>query len=269
METLVDALPPAPDPVLTVENLTVVRGGKKVVQGIDFQLKRGEVFGLIGPNGAGKSSTIGGLLGLHPLDDGAIIVDGQRFGRGRTLPVSLRRRIAYIPEQPMYYPDLTLREHLEWKQRLWNMVERSEWDQRIQELVDDFQLLPHMDKLPHECSKGTLQKLMIVSALFVPFDILIVDEPFVGLDVISIRKLRERMERVRAEGAALLVSTHVLDSAERMCHRFGFMMNGRLFAQGTLADLRSMAGNVGTSLEDIFIHMFEAIGGYSVGHEDA
>jgi ABC-2 type transport system ATP-binding protein len=249
--------------VLKADKLTIVRDGQTVVQDISLELKSGEILGLIGPNGAGKSTTIGGLLGFYPIAAGTVRMGDWVAEKGVDVPTEMKQRMAYIPEQPLYYPDLTLREHLEWKTRLWQSAGVAADQSRLDDLVESFQLSRHLEKFPHQCSKGTLQKLMVVSAFLFPFDVLIVDEPFVGLDVIAIRELKQRIEQARSEGAAVLISTHVLDSAERMCQRFSFLMDGRVFAQGTLEELRGRvtardpaleAHN--STLEELFTWMF-------------
>ncbi|MCL6548966.1 MAG: ABC transporter ATP-binding protein, partial [Alicyclobacillus sp.] len=193
--------------VLSVDEMTVVRGGQTVVRGVSLTLHRGEILGLIGPNGAGKSTTIGGLLGLTPVAAGCLTLGDQSYVlAGSEVPYAVRRRMAYIPEQPLVYADMTLREHLEWKRRLWQatLSDLRRANERLEELIERLQLGPHLDKFPHQCSKGTLQKLMVVSAFLFPFDVLLVDEPFIGLDVLAIRQVREWLLSARAEGAAVL-----------------------------------------------------------------
>ncbi|MBX5437077.1 MAG: ABC transporter ATP-binding protein [Alicyclobacillaceae bacterium] len=298
--------PTCNQPILRLLEASVVRGGIEVVHSASLALFRGEMTGLIGPNGAGKSTIIGGILGHHPLRAGSVEVDGTSYGPGEELPPSVRRRFAYVPEQPVYYSDLTLAEHLEWQRRVWvqagsgrtSRVERGGaipasagdpagtapggtgpdggralagplWT--VEELVRRFDLAAHLTKFPHQCSKGTLQKWMLVSALMFPFDILIADEPFIGLDVFAIRTVRELLREAREAGAAVLLSTHVLDFAERMCQRFAFVLDGEVFAAGTLAELQagctadggtrpsqfgqppSPPADSGLSLEDVFM----------------
>ncbi|HHY66588.1 MAG TPA: ABC transporter ATP-binding protein [Alicyclobacillus sp.] len=241
--------------ILSVADLSVARGGTTIVRKACFDIRAGEILGLIGPNGAGKSTLIGGLLGYYPISGGTVNFREWTFGAGKDIPFEVKQRWAYIPEQPMYYADLTLAEHLEWKMRLREMSSAQDEAvrDRLATLIQRFQLEPHLAKFPHQCSKGTLQKLMVVSAFMFPFDVLLVDEPFIGLDVIAIRQLRELFESARQGGAAILISTHVLDSAERMCRRFGFMADGEVFAVGSLAELRAVHGDDTATLEDLFI----------------
>ncbi|ADG05024.1 ABC transporter related protein [Kyrpidia tusciae DSM 2912] len=245
--------------ILSVADFSVARGGATIVRKARFDIRAGEILGLIGPNGAGKSTLIGGLLGYYPIRSGTVTFREWTFGAGRDMPFEVKQRLAYIPEQPMTYADLTLAEHLEWKMRLWELSSAQDEvvRDRLATLIQRFQLEPHLAKFPHQCSKGTLQKLMVVSAFMFPFDVLLVDEPFIGLDVIAIRQLRELFESARQGGAAILISTHVLDSAERMCQRFGFMVDGEVFAVGSLAELRAVHGDDGATLEDLFIALVQ------------
>lgn len=246
------------EPLFEVSELSVRRGGQAVVRDVTFTIEAGETIGLIGPNGSGKSSTIGGILGLLPVESGTIRMGDVSFSAAAERPVEFKRRIAYIPEQPLYYSDLTLAEHIEWKTRLWKSAGGAPLDAKLQQLVADFQLEPHLNKFAHQCSKGTLQKLMVVSAFLFPFDVLIIDEPFIGLDVVAIRVLKQHIEQARSNGATILLSTHVLDSAERMCDRFVFLADGVVFAAGTAAQLASNRGLEFSNLEDLFVELLLA-----------
>ncbi|WDL95806.1 ABC transporter ATP-binding protein [Alicyclobacillus sp. ALC3] len=247
--------------LVEVSELHVRRGGQEVVRNVSFSISAGETVGLIGPNGSGKSSTIGGILGLLPVDRGAIRMGNTSFTASEERPVEFKRRIAYIPEQPLYYSDLTLAEHIDWKMRLWQQAGGEEQERRLEQLIDHFQLGPHLNKFAHQCSKGTLQKLMVVSAFLFPFDFLIIDEPFIGLDVVAIRMLKQYIQQARGAGATILLSTHVLDSAEKMCDRFVFLADGEVFAAGTANDLAADHGLAFTNLEDLFVDLLLARSG--------
>jgi ABC-2 type transport system ATP-binding protein len=244
---------------VSICGMTIRRGGQTLVRDVNLELHSGEMVGLIGPNGAGKSTTLSGLLGIAPAE-GVLVVDGREWDLGhQEVPYEVRRKIAYIPEQPLYYADMTLAEHVEWKRRLWQLGgldHDAAIRARAQELVDRLALAQHMHKYPHECSKGTLQKLMVLLAVLFPFDVLVVDEPFIGLDVVAIHEVRTLLAAARDAGAAVLLSTHVLDWAERLCNRFVLMVNGEILAQGTLAELRSACGLPDASLEDVFMQIY-------------
>ncbi|WP_233096188.1 ABC transporter ATP-binding protein [Alicyclobacillus sp. SO9] len=238
---------------MQVDSLFLLRGNQPVVKDVSFSIDAGEIVGLIGPNGAGKSSTIGGILGFDPIHKGFIQVQNFTASNKSSLPADAKSLIAYIPEQPMYYSDLTLMEHFEWKQRLWRTYRRDTASEKLPTLIEEFTLGPHLQKFPHQCSKGTLQKLMVVSALMFPFDVLVIDEPFIGLDILAIRQLKLHIEAARQEGAAVLISTHVLDAAEKMCSKFVMLYEGSVFAKGTLQELMTLAESDDADLENLFV----------------
>lgn len=239
--------------LLELDSLSLLRGNQPVVKDLSFSVDAGEIVGLIGPNGAGKSSAIGGILGFDPIHKGTIQVQEYAVNNKSSLSAEAKSRIAYIPEQPMYYSDLTLMEHFEWKQRLWRTYRRDATSKTLPALIQEFNLEPHLKKFPHQCSKGTLQKLMVVSALMFPFDILVIDEPFIGLDILAIRQLKLHIEAARAAGAAVLISTHVLDAAEKMCSKFVLLYEGSMFAQGNLKELMTLAESNDPNLENLFV----------------
>lgn len=239
--------------LLEVNQAAIARGGKTIVSELSFAVDHGQVVGLIGPNGAGKSTTLGGILGLYPLESGQIELSGTEVTKSNPLPAEVKSQIAYIPEQPLYYPDLTLMEHFQWKERLWRTYRKTPMTNDMDLLIEEFELGPHLNKFPDQCSKGTLQKLMIVSALMFPFQLLVIDEPFIGLDILAIRQLKRRIEFARREGAGVLISTHVLDAAEKMCSEFVLMSTGRVFASGTVDALMQQANQSSASLEELFV----------------
>lgn len=188
-------------------------------------------------------------------------MDGAVFNSKTPLSPEVKAQVAHIPEQPMYYPDLTLLEHLHWKKRLWHRYQQDDITPVMTRLIDAFELSPHLHKFPHQCSKGTLQKLMVVSAFMTPFQLLVIDEPFIGLDIVSIRRLKEQIAEARAGGAAILLSTHVLDAAEKMCSHFVLLHEGRTVRSGSLAELKQQAaqytGSEDANLEDLFVDLVQ------------
>jgi ABC-2 type transport system ATP-binding protein len=202
--------------------------GNPVVRNIGFEVGAGQMIGLIGPNGAGKSTTIKTILGLLKHVDGDV-----RFG-GKT------GRYAYVPEQPVLYDYFTLWEHLQLAAAAFELDE-AVFRSRAEELLRRFRLADVRNELPVRFSKGMQQKLMLIIGFMLEPDIYIVDEPFVGLDPRATRDFLELLESERQRGAGVLMSTHVLDTAERICSGFVLISGGSVVAQGSIDEIRREA----------------------------
>ncbi|WP_206093751.1 ABC transporter ATP-binding protein [Paludifilum halophilum] len=221
-----------------------------VIFDIDFTVQPGEIVGLIGLNGAGKSTTIKQILGFLRPRSGQIRFNGISLDED---PVQFRRQVSYIPETPYLYPELTLREHLELTAMAYG-VDRQTLQSRQNHLLDLFQMKKRLDWYPSTFSKGMRQKVMILCAFLIRPSLLIVDEPFIGLDPLAIHSLLEQMTELKKEGAGILLSTHVLATAEKYGDRFVLLRDGRISLKGTLAEIREQAGLKHASLDDLFIH---------------
>ncbi|MDY3025037.1 MAG: ABC transporter ATP-binding protein, partial [Streptococcus hyovaginalis] len=184
-----------------------------VLKDVSFQVADGELVGLIGLNGAGKSTTIKEIIGLLTPYQGKILIDGESL-KGQA--ESYRQKIGFVPETPSLYEELTLKEHLEIVALTYNLPWESVFE-RVTKLLKIFRLDEKLDWFPVHFSKGMKQKVMIVCALMVQPSLLIVDEPFLGLDPVAIQDLIQLLDQERAKGTSILMSTHVLDSAEKMC----------------------------------------------------
>ena len=202
-----------------------------VIQDISFDVRAGEILGVIGSNGAGKTTTIACLTGTIPWMKGTVEME----------------RYAYIPEQPVYYDYLTLSEHIALVQELTG-VDSTE---KTEELLQLFRLDHVTDRYLSSFSKGMKQKAMILLALIQETQILIVDEPFIGLDATTTIQLLRLLEKERARGASVLLVTHVLDTAERLCDRFVWIDDGQLLASGTKAEIREALETEGMTLFDM------------------
>lgn len=213
---------------------------KDTIEDIYFKLSEGELVGLIGPNGAGKSTILKAILGL--LDE----MNGEIFIKGK---------YAYIPEQPTYYEELTLWEHITLAKAV-NQVEDDNFFRSANDLLTVFRLQEVKHHYPSAFSKGMQQKLMIIIAILNKPMLYIVDEPFIGLDPKAIKDFLYILEKERKRGAAILMCTHVLDTAEKICDRFLLMNNGQLIAKGSLAEIRSQSDTDG-SLMDCFYQFME------------
>ncbi|WP_341932480.1 ABC transporter ATP-binding protein [Streptococcus pluranimalium] len=220
-----------------------------VLKDISFEVSSGEVVGLIGLNGAGKSTTISEIIGLLQPYQGSVTLDGLQLLEN---PESYRRKIGYIPETPILYEELTLQEHLDTVALAYDLGEQQELRQKLLQL---FRLEDKLDWYPINFSKGMKQKVMIIAALMIEPSLLIVDEPFLGLDPLAIRDLTTIIAEEKAKGTAVLMSTHVLDSAEKMCDRFVILHHGEILANGSLEELRQQFSLPTADLTDIYMQL--------------
>ncbi len=235
--------------MLEVKNVTGGYVNIPVLKDVSFQVADGELVGLIGLNGAGKSTTIKEIIGLLSPYQGQILIDGASLQQN---PEDYRKKIGFIPEAPILYEELTLKEHLE----VVAMAYGLDWEQvfsRAEELLKIFRLDEKLEWFPVHFSKGMKQKVMIICALMINPSLLIVDEPFLGLDPVAIDDLIHLLEEEKAKGTSILMSTHVLDSAEKMCDRFVILHQGEVRAQGHLAELQVAFGREHASLNDLYL----------------
>lgn len=243
--------------VLQVEGLS---GGynirKPVIHELNFSIQAGEMFGLIGLNGAGKSTTIKHILGLLQAQKGTIRIHGQTLEENME---AYRGAYAYVPESPLLYDELTVKEHMELAAMAYG-VERTVCHQRMGPLLERFQMTDKVDALPALLSKGMRQKVMIMNAFIVEPDLYIIDEPFLGLDPLGIRHLLELMVEKQRQGAAILMSSHILSTIEKYCDGYLILHRGRLVAQGNLHDVQQQAGLENAALEDVFYELIEGEG---------
>ncbi|MCD6434381.1 MAG: ABC transporter ATP-binding protein [Candidatus Diapherotrites archaeon] len=225
---------------------------KTAVHDLSFSLRRGEILGLVGPNGAGKTTTLKCIIGLVRPTAGNIWVEGNPAGSREA-----RAAIAYIPETPLLYDDLTVTEHLKFVAMAYRVPQKRAI-QRIDQLLRDFELEEEKDETPLAFSRGMRRKLSVVCALVHDAPVLLVDEPFTGLDPHAVWTLKKWLRRARAEGRSVLLSTHMLGIAEELCDRFLILHQGRKIAEGTLAELRELpklSGRTEASLEEVFISL--------------
>lgn len=214
---------------------------KPIIRDIQLSVQAGQIVGLIGPNGAGKSTTIKAILGLLQHRDGTVNFTG---------PVG---RYAYVPEHPVVYEYMTLWEHLRLAGATFGMPEDA-FAARAEALLRQFRMWDVRHELPVKFSKGMQQKLMLIVGFILEPDVYIVDEPFIGLDPRATKDLLDFVEVERQRGAGILMSTHVLDTAERICDSFVLVNSGSIVAQGTLDEVREAAGQTEqASLFECFI----------------
>lgn len=237
--------------MLEVKNISGGYANIPVLKNVSFEVSDGELVGLIGLNGAGKSTTIKEIIGLLPLYQGQIFLDGKTISDGVE---SFRKKIGFIPETPSLYEELTLKEHLEVVALAFGL-EKNDVLERAGKLLKVFRLDEKLDWYPVHFSKGMKQKVMIVCALMIEPSLLIVDEPFLGLDPVAIADLIGLLEEEKTKGTAILMSTHVLDSAEKMCDRFIILHQGQVRAQGSLSDLQAEFSLPTASLTEIYLYL--------------
>ncbi|HFI0352877.1 TPA: ABC transporter ATP-binding protein [Streptococcus suis] len=235
--------------MLEVKNVTGGYVNIPVLKDVTFTVENGQLVGLIGLNGAGKSTTIKEIIGLLTPYQGQILIDGQGLAQA---PEIYRKKIGFIPETPSLYEELTLKEHLEVVAMAYDLPWEAAWE-RAERLLKIFRLEEKLDWYPVNFSKGMKQKVMIICAFLVEPSLLIVDEPFLGLDPVAIADLIALLEEEKERGASILMSTHVLDSAEKMCDSFVILHQGQVRATGNLADLQTQFGMEGASLNDIYL----------------
>ncbi|MDH3242662.1 MAG: ABC transporter ATP-binding protein [Alphaproteobacteria bacterium] len=237
-------------PALEIRGL-VKRFKTPAVDGLDLTVRRGEFYALLGPNGAGKTTSLRIVTGLLRPDGGSVSVYGID---ALADPVAAKRLVAWVPDEPMIYDKLTPYEYLEFVAGLWG-VEPALGEARARELIAWLGLEPHAYERCQGFSRGMRQKVALAGALVHDPQLLVLDEPLTGLDAGSARQVKEVLAARRAEGVAVVMTTHILEVAERMAERIGVIHKGRLIAEGTLEELRGDAGQPGTSLEDIFLRL--------------
>lgn len=219
-------------------------GKREAIHHICFSLKKGELAGLIGPNGAGKSTTFKAIVGLLPEMAGKI-----QF----SIPDI---KYIYIPEQPVLYEELTLWEHLELAASVYE-IERNVFQEKAENLLHIFCLQEAKHHFTTTFSKGMQQKVMIITGLLIEPDLYIIDEPFVGLDPRATLDFMRFLNEEKKRGAGILISTHQLDMAERMCDSIILIADGRLIAQGNMEEIRSRCKLPQASLFDCFNSILE------------
>lgn len=227
---------------------------RPAVDGIDLVVRPGEFYALLGPNGAGKTTTLRMVAGLLEPDDGGISIFGVDARRD---PVAAKRITAWVSDEPMIYDKLTPLEYLEFVAGLW-AVDAREAEGRARDLIEWLGLSAHANERCEGFSKGMRQKVALAGALVHEPKLIILDEPLTGLDAGSARQVKDvLLARVRA-GSTIIMTTHILEVAERMAERIGVIARGRLIAEGTLAELRARRGVDAASLEDIFLDLVKA-----------
>lgn len=233
--------------MLEIKHLSkTYKGGKKAVSDLSLNIEAGDIYGFIGHNGAGKTTTIKCAVGIIDFEEGEIFIDGHSI---KDEPVKCKSLTAYIPDNPDLYEHLTGIQYLNFIADVF-AVSQEERTKRIQKYADTFELTSALGDLISSYSHGMKQKLAVISALTHHPKLLILDEPFVGLDPEASFKLKEIMRELCQEGSAIFFSTHVLDVAEKLCNKIAIIKNGCLVTAGRTEELTH-----GQSLESIFMEV--------------
>ena len=233
--------------MLRIENFTkAYTPGKPAVKDLTLTIENGDIFGFIGHNGAGKTTTIKAITGILPFEQGEITLDGISI---RKDPIAFKKQIAYLPDNPDLYEYLTGIQYLNFIADIFE-ISKKDRELRIRQEAEAFGLTPALGDLISSYSHGMKQKLAIIGALIHKPKLLILDEPFVGLDPKATLILKNKMHELCAEGSACFFSTHVLDVAEKLCNKVAIIRQGELVAAGTVAELTR-----GESLEAVFMEV--------------
>ncbi len=233
--------------MLTIRNLTkTYKGGKTAVKSLSLQVEAGDIYGFIGHNGAGKTTALKCVAGIHDYEQGEILIDGISLKEDM---IGCKERLAYIPDNPDLYEYLTGIQYLNFIADIFK-IDRKERERRIAEEAEAFEMTNALGDLISSYSHGMKQKLALVGALIHKPKLLILDEPFVGLDPKAALTLKNKMREMCREGAAIFFSTHVLDVAERLCTKAAIIKEGKLVAAGTMEELTN-----GETLESVFMEV--------------
>lgn len=233
--------------MLEIKNLSkTYTKGKKAVDDVSLVINSGEIFAFIGHNGAGKTTTIKCVVGILDFETGEIYIDGLSVKKN---PLECKRRTAYIPDNPDIYESLTGIQYLNFISDIYQ-ISKDERSEGIKKYADMFEITKNLGDIISSYSHGMKQKLALISALIRKPKLLILDEPFVGLDPKASYLVTEVMKEMCTEGTSIFFSTHVLEVAEKLCNKVAIIKNGKIIAVGTMEDVR---GN--KSLEDVFLEL--------------
>ena len=232
--------------MLKIEHLTKIYGDKRAVDDLSLEIKAGEIYGFIGHNGAGKTTTIKAVCGILGFEQGEIFIDGKSVKKD---PIACKKIIAYIPDNPDLYDYMTGMQFLNFTADIFE-VDKETRQQKIAEYAEKFELTNDLSQPLSAYSHGMKQKLAIISALIHSPRLIIMDEPFVGLDPKASHIVKQIMREMCNKGCAIFFSTHVLEVAEKLCDKVAIIKQGRLIKSGTMEEVRG-----DSSLESVFLEL--------------
>ena len=232
--------------IIKINNLTKDYGNGKGIFDVTFTIKKGEIFGFLGPNGAGKTTTLKSVVGILPFDEGDIFIDGKSIKKN---PLECKKEMAYIPDNPDLYEYLTGIQYLNFVADVYQ-VSKNDREARIAKFADMLELTDDLAQPISAYSHGMKQKLAVISAFIHNPKLIIMDEPFVGLDPKASHLLKQLMKEHCQQGGAIFFSTHVLEVAEKLCDRIAIIKQGKLIISGRTQDVTQ-----NESLEDVFLEL--------------
>ncbi len=232
--------------MLRIENLTKTYGEKKAVDALSLHIQTGEIYGFIGRNGSGKTTTLKACCGILGFEEGEIYIDGVSV---KESPIACKQKIAYIPDNPDLYLFMTGIQYLNFVADVYK-VDAATRKERIEKYATDLELLSDLGQSISTYSHGMKQKLAVISALIHTPKLLLMDEPFVGLDPKASHKLKELMREICDGGGAIFYSTHVLEAAEKLCDKVAIIKDGKLIKSGTVDEVKG-----DSSLESVFLEL--------------
>lgn len=239
---------------LVVKNMSSGYRGIPVLKKINFTIPYGEIVGLIGLNGAGKSTLLKTILGLIKPIEGQITIGNQTINEHQS---QFSQQLAYIPETPVLYEELTLKEHLEMTALGYGLPIETVME-RAMPLLKLFRLENHLNWFPIHFSKGMKQKVMIICAMVTDAKVMIIDEPFLGLDPLAIKHFTELLQQRAQQGTAIIFTTHVLMIAEQLCDQYLMLQAGEIIAKGDLKTIQEQFGQPEATLDELYVQMTEA-----------
>lgn len=237
--------------MISVRDISKKIGESNVLENINFEVKNGEILGLVGPNGAGKTTLLNIIAGIWLPDSGDAVIDGESIISGRN---DLKQRLGYIADVPFLYPKLTGREFLSFVGSLYK-IEAKILEKKISELEKALELSYWLDELMQGYPRGVRQKMTYSAMLLHSPKNLLLDEPLTNLDPKSSRLVKDLLRKLAAEGASVLLSTHILEIAEKICSRIVVIHKGKNIAEGNLQQLQEQAKSPGSNLEDLFLQL--------------
>ncbi len=232
--------------MLRIENLTKTYGEKRAVDNLSLHIAPGEIYGFIGHNGAGKTTTLKAVVGILQFDKGEVFIKGESI---RKNPLACKQKIAYIPDNPDLYEFMTGIKFLNFIEDIFGVPEEKR-QERIRKYADLFEMTENLAQPIASYSHGMKQKLAIISAWIHEPKLIIMDEPFVGLDPKAAHILKQMMREICDEGGAIFFSTHVLEVAEKLCDKVAIIRNGQLIQSGTMQEVKG-----DDSLEEVFLEL--------------